>query len=270
MRSPLQAIIERRPGDGFNVRELIRDDREWAVCCTCRKRHPLRGNNADGDYADFAVRHPHERGCLVLRVGPEQMRRAVERAQQRKRLRHDSVANFSHNASVLEAFQAVQALDLTSIGIASSVTAGWCSAYINNSSALYLDILFYYYSQAVNTAASSQKAHYLYAPGSFNTTDPLPSNTAGNAATNSSSTSATLTYLDITTSAVGFPLAQIVPYLTTNKPIQSSLFGVAKCHDGWCPLYVWLGLVNAAGPTISTGGSPATKIGYAGAYATVA
>ncbi len=268
MISPITELVDRRRGDGFSCQEMLKDDAEYVACFTCRKRHKLRGNCASGDYQDFAIRHPAERGCLILRIGPEQMQRIVNRAQRRKMLRHDSVLNFTHNASVLEAFQAVQSLDLTAVGIAVSVTAGWCSAWIDNHTALYTDILFYYYMAAVNTGASSQKAHYLYAPGAWNTTDTLPNNTAGNAVTNSASTSATLTYLDITANPVGFPLVKVVPYITTNKIINSGgLFGVAKGHDGWCPLYVWLGLVNAAGPTITSTGS---KIGFAGSYNTVA
>lgn len=268
----LYEIASRRK-DGCSAREMLRDDREWAVCLTCPNkhgnsyRHPLRGNNADHDYQDFAHRHQAKDGHVVMRIGPEYMEAMVRRFEAERSALHLS-QGFLDNASVLEAFQAEQSLDLTGIAIASSVTAGWCSAWIDNHTNLYLDILFYYYMGAVNTAAGSQKAHYLFAPGAWNTTDTLPSNTAGNTVTNSASTSATLTYLDITANPTGFPQVAVVPYITTNKVISSGgLFGVAKGHDGYCPPFVWLGLVNAAGPTITATGS---KIGYAGAYATVA
>lgn len=267
MDTPLDTLVARRAGDGFNARELLKDDREWVVCHTCRKRHPLRNSNADQDATDFIARHPSDSGCLTMRIGPEQMEAAMKRSEKKRRLQHLSIAEYSHNASVLEAFGTVTSLDLTGIGIATSVTAGWCSAWIDNSSNLYLEILFWYSMAAVNTAPSSQKAHFLYGPGSFLSAD-LPSNTAGNTVTNSASTSATLTYLDITANPVGFPLLRVVPYLTQNKVIQSAgLFGVAKGHDGWCPKFVWLGMVNAAGPTITSAGS---AIKYAGSFATVA
>lgn len=267
--NPIEALVTQRRGDGFNCREALRDDAEWMVCFKCRKKHRLRHGNEDHDATDFADRHPLEGGCFPLRMGPAAMERAVRHAQAWKRFNHHSVRDFTHNASVLEAFGTVTALDLTGIGIASSVTAGWCSCWIDNSSGLYLDIAVWYYSQAVNTAASSQKSHFLYGPGSWLTTD-LPVNTAGNTVTNSSTTSATLTYLDITANPVGFPLLKVVPYITTNKAIQGGLFGFAKGHDMTCPKVVWLGLVNAAGPTIGTGGGTPTKISYAGAYNTVA
>lgn len=269
MSDQLTALAERRPGAGFGCKELLRDDRDWAVCFTCRKKHPLRGNNATPDYLDFVERHKTEDGCVCLRLGPDQMRRTLARAELRKRRNRHSVSGFTDNASVLESFQTGQTLDLTAIGIAVSVTAGWCSNWIDNSSNLYLDILFWYYSQAVNTAASSQKAHFLFAPGSYASTD-LPTNTAGNTVTNSASTSATNTFLDITANDSGYPLVKTVPYITTNKAIQSGLFGIAKGHDGVCPLFVWLALINAAGPTIGTGGGTPTKIAYRGTFLTVA
>lgn len=260
------AIAARRPAGGFAARELLRDDREWALCVACRKKHPLRGSNATPDYHDFAERHKPDRGCVCLRVGPEQMRQIVIR-EQRRRGRLALTNRFTDNASVLEAFQTGQTLDLTGVAIATSVTAGWCSNWIDNSSNLYLDILFWYLMAAVNTAASSQKAHLLFAPGSFASAD-LPNNTAGNTVTNSASTSATLAFLDVTANDSGFPLVKSVPYITTNKAINSGgLFGIAKGHDGAAPLFAWLALVNAAGPTITASGS---AIKYRGTYLTVA
>ncbi len=273
--NPLGQRVRQRPGDGAPARELLRDDREWVVCFSCptkhgrNVRHPLRPGMGDHDAGDFAERHPMDQGHMVLRVTPQAMERAVRAAEHRKRLLHHATAGFLDNATVLEAFGTVTALDLTAIGIAVSSTAGWCSCWIDNSSTLYLDIAVWYFSQAVNTAKASQNAHFLYGPGSFLTTD-LPTNTAGNGPTNSASVSAILTYNDITTTAVGWPLLKVCPYVTTNKPIHSGgLFGFAKGHDMTCPKVVWLGMVNAAGPTIATGGSPATAIKYSGCSNTV-
>lgn len=263
----LTSLAGRRPAGGFGGKALLADDREWVLCFTCRKKHPLRAGNATQDYLDFCERHKVGDGCVCLRVGPEQLERVLGREQRRRKKSRLAQRHFSDNASILEAFQTGQTLDLTGVGIATSVTAGWCSNWIDNSTNLYLDVYFWYYSQAVNTASSSQKAHYLYAPGSYASAD-LPSNTAGNTATNSASTSATLTYLDITANTTGWPLVQVVPYVTTNKALQAGLFGVAKGHDGACPLFVWLGVVNAAGPTIGTGGSPATAVKFRGSYLT--
>jgi hypothetical protein len=265
----LDAIADRRPAGGFSAQSLIQGEREYVACFTCRKYHPLRPENASGDYLDFVERHKPENGCICLRLGQEHLRRSLNAEQQRRKAQRRALRQFTHNSSVLEAYQAGQTLDLTGIGIATSVTAGWCSNWIDNSSALYLDILFYYYSQAVNTAASSQKEHVLFAPGSFASTD-LPTNTAGNTVTNSSGTSATLTFLDYTANDSGFPIVARVPYITTNKALQKGLFGIAKAHDGGCPLFAWLAMLNAAGPTIGTGGGTPTKVAYRGSYLTIA
>jgi hypothetical protein len=264
----LDHLASRYRGDGFGARELLRDDREWAACWACRKKHPLRGNNADHDYQDFAARHRTENGCVVLRIGPDEMRRVLLHAQRRKRLRHDAILGFSHNASILEAFQSSsQSVDLTGLNsLASSVTAGWCSAWVDNSTNLYLDYLYYVNMAAVNTATSSQKAHFAFCTGSHASAD-LPSNTAGNTVTNSSTTGATLTFNDITANPVGFALVRIIPYVTTNKPINSGCFGIAKAFDGWVPLFHWLPYVNAAGPTIA---AASNAIKYRGVYTTAA
>lgn len=275
MSDPLTVRAEQRTEAGIACRDLVRGDREWCICWACPRhkgrnvRHPLNPANPTQDYHDFRDRHKEEWGCLVVRVGPDAMRRAVNVAQARKRARREATAGFVGNADVKEAFQSGQTLDLTGIGIATSVTAGWCSNWIDNTSNLYLDVLVWYYSQAVNTAASSQKEHVLFGPGSFATGD-LPVNTAGNTVTNSASTSATLTYLDYTANDNGFPIIQRCPYITTNKAICSNrLFGYAKAHDGIMPLVAWLGLINAAGPTIGTGGGTPTAIKFRGVYNTV-
>lgn len=269
MSTPLDPIADRRREGGFSAKELLRNDREWAVCFTCRKRHPLRGNNADHDYQDFACRHPADQGHLVMRIGPAQMDQMVRRAERRKAARHDSILGFTENASVLEAFQSSsQSVDLTGLNsLATSVTAGWCSAWVDNSTNLYLDYLYYVNMAAVaTTAPSSQKAHFAYATGSHASGD-LPNNTAGNTVTNSASVSAALTYLDITANPTGFNLVRVIPFLTTNKPINSGIFAVAPAFGGWIPLFHWLGYVNAAGPTIAASGN---AIKYRGVYSTVA
>jgi hypothetical protein len=264
----LDALADRRPSNGLWVPDLIHGEQEYAICFTHRTYHPLRDNNALADYQGFCEKHSLDHGCKAHRIGQDQLKRTLDKEHRRRRRKHLS-RRFVPNANVNEAFRSSTSLDLTSIGIASSVTAGWCSCWIDNSSNLDLDVLVWYYSQAVNTAASSQKEHVIYGPGSFLSTD-LPVNTAGNTATNSSSASATLTFLDYTANDNGWPIVKRFPYITTNKPIGGTgLFGFAKAHDGVCPQFVWVGLINAAGPTIGTGGSPATAIKYRGVYLTV-
>ena len=343
MSNPIEAASNQYRGNGAPLRELLRDDREWVICYTCPRnnrenvRHPLRGGNAVHDYRDFAANHPASDGHTVCRIGPDYMEGMVRQAEQ-YRDRLGLSQRFIGNADVKEAFGAVVNLDPTAVGIATSVTAGWCSNWYDNSAGLYLDTMFYVSFIPVNTIASSQKAIYLYGPGApsvsiltyvftvtsasatvgatytnngntftvvatiaaatilvLSTTaagapqasgtltkatgtgdatiafsasvNSLPSNTAGNGVPNSSATSALMTHLDVTANDAGFPLIGTIPYLTTNKYITSNrLVGIAKGHDGTNPKYSWLGLVNAAGPTLNATGA---QLAATGVYNTV-
>lgn len=272
---PLDAAAGRRRGDGVSLREMLRDDREWVVCFSCPKkhgrsvRHPLRGDDADHDYADFACRHPAADGHVVVRVGPEQMRRMVACAERRKRLRHDSVLSFVDNASVLEAFQSSdQSLNLTSFNsLASSATAGWSSNYIDNSANLYLDYLFAVTLAVINTAPGSDQYFYFFAAASFNTTDLPSTGAASGTCANSSTTAAALTFPSISTTPPVFPYAWKQPYNTQNVAQQSPVFSYARALGGWCGLFNWLPAINFSGMTIAASGN---ALKYRGVYNTVA
>ncbi len=265
----LAAAADRRRGDGFSCREMVRADRQWAGCWACRKRHPLRPGNEDHDYADFAARHPAERGCIVLRLTPEQVERAVRRAEARKRLRRDAIVGFSHNASILEAFQASdQTMDLTGFNsLASSATAGWSSTYIDNTANLYLDFLFAVTIAAVNTAPGSDQMFYFFAAAALNTTDLPSTGASGGTCANSAGTAAALTFPSVSTTAPVFPFAWKQPYNTQNIAQQSPLFSFARALGGWPGLYNWLPAVNFSGMTIAGSGN---AIKYRGVYNTVA
>ncbi len=266
----LTAIADRRRTGGFSANEMLRHDSDVAACYLCRKYHPLRGNNADQDYADFAFRHPTHSGHVVTRLTPDYLRRAMNRAQARRKLRFDSILNFTHNASVLEAFQGSdQSLDLTSFNsLASSATAGWSSTYIDNSANLYLDYIAALTVAQVNTAPASDKCFYLYAATSLNTTDrPTSGASSGNVVANSSSTAAVLTFPSVSTLVVLFPQYNRMDYPVQNIANQSSLMGVAGAFRGVLGLYVWLPILNFSGMTVAASGN-AYK--YRGVYNTVA
>lgn len=271
----LESVADRYRSDGVSASSLIHNDGEWVVCFSCPKkdgrsvRHPLRGTNADHDYSDFACRHPAAEGHVVVRIGPEQMKRSVDRAAQRKRLRRESVLNFVDNASVLEAFQSSdQSMDLTSFNsLASSATAGWSSPYIDNSSNLYLDYLFAVTLAAVNTAPSSDQYFYFFAAASFNTTDRPATGASSGVCANSSGTAAALTFPSISTTPPVFPFAWKQPYNTQNIAQQSPVFAYARALGGWCGLYNWLPALNFSGMTIA---AASNAIKYRGVYNTCA
>lgn len=270
MSEQIRDIGKRRRGGGFSARELLRDDREWAACWSCRKKHPLRGNNADQDYQDFSFRHPISNGCVVLRFGPEQMRRIILQAEKRKKIRHDSILEFTHNASVLEAFQATdQTLDLTSFNsLASSATAGWSSQAIDNSSNLYLDYMAAVKFASVATAPASDKAFYMYGATSLNTTDlPTTGASSGNIVPSSTTTAAALTFPSVSTLQSLLPLITAVPYPVSTITNQTPLYTVARAFGGLIGLFLWLPMVNFSGMAIAASGN---SYKYRGVYNTVA
>ena len=269
MSNLLQTITDRYRNGGFNAAELLAQDQEWVVCFSCRRRHPLRGNNADHDFSDFKLRHPVERGCVCVRMGPLQMERACRRAERRKKRSCEARNGFLDNASVLEAFGSVTAFDLTGVNSkASSATAGASTNYIDNHTNLYLEYLSDILLAAVNTAPASNQAFYVYGAGSFaSSAIPTTGAASGNTFAASSTTGAALTFPNITTAYVQPPLVQTVPYIAQNVAIQTCPFGFAYAFSGWIPQYLWAGLVNFAGMTIATSGN---VWNYVGVYSTVA
>jgi hypothetical protein len=264
--SELERLSDRRKGDGFNSGELLKNDAEWVACWTCRKKHKLRANNADHDYQDFALRHPTERGCIVMRLAPPALERTVRREERKKRRFYHALRDFAHNANILEAYQAAQNVDQTSLAsLANSLTAGWCAAWLDNTVNLYLGYLYYFNLAMANTAAASQKAVYLFAAGSLASAD-LPTNSAGNNVTNSSSTSGLLTFLDVSANPTAFATVRVMPYLTTNKPVYGC-FDIAPAFSGWIPPFTWLSLVNASGAAL---GSSSLVTKYRGIFLTAA
>lgn len=271
MDSPLEQLANRRRAGGFNARRTILHDVDVARCYTCRKEHPLRANNADQDYADFAFRHKAENGCVVVRLAPWQTKLMFQRAQRERYARHMAMKGFSHNASVLEAFQSSdQSVDLTSFNsLASSATAGWSSHYIDNSSNLYLDDIAYIKFAAVNTAPASNKAYYLYGASALNTTDlPASGASTSNTVPNSSSTSAALNFPSISTPlACLFPIVRVIPYPVQNITNTTTVFSLARAFGGFLGLFFWYPLLNFTGMTIAASGNVFKRRGV---YNTVA
>lgn len=274
--SQLEAIADRRREGGFPARELMRDDREWAACFAHRKHHELRAGNKEQDYADFACRHPAEGGCVVARLGPAQMERIVRREERRRKSRADlRRRDWSHNASVLEAFQSSdQSLNLTSFNsLASSATAGWSSTYVDNSSNLYLDLLAYVKIAAVNTAPANNKAFYVFGASMHLTTAaptdlPTTGASSGNTVANSASTAAALTFPSIATPLPCLlPTVRVIPYPVQNVTNTSPLFSLGRAFGGWIGLFNWWAVLNYSGMTIAASGN---LFSYRGVYSTVA
>lgn len=165
-------------------------------------------------------------------------------------------------ASVLQAFGTATAFTKTNANIASSATAGWVSNAITNTTTLALDALVHAEFAAVNTAPANSKAIFLFAyalvdsAGSAYTStgDGTPSGSEG-----------TLTFPDITTSAIVLPVLGVIPYPVQNKAINGGPFSIAACFGGILPPKWGIAMINHSGMTLSV-----TNIYYREVYRTVA
>ena len=169
-------------------------------------------------------------------------------------------------ASVLEAFQGVQTLTITNLNsLASSLTAGWGSGVIDNSTSLYTDFAFEVVLAAVNTAPGSLKGFYLFAYTTLNAASPAYT-TTGATSGGVPGTEGALTFPDISANPVNLSLAKVIPYVGQNTAINAQ-FTVAAQTGGIIWPKFGIAMVNASGMTIAASGN---SISYAGFYNTVA
>lgn len=223
--------------------------RSIVFCHTCRLHHHAPANTNEAQ--EFCQRHSgHALQIVPFDSGVLSREQAA------------LVSTYPGNASVKEAFGTATTFTKTNANLASSATAGWQSNAIDNSSNLYLDALVTIELAAVNTAPANSKAIFLFAFGLLNTA--ASAYTSTGSATPSGS-EGTLTFPDITTSAVIMPLLGVVPYPTQNIANNGGPFSVARCFGGRLPDKWGVAMVNHSGMTLSV-----TNIYYQELYYTVA
>lgn len=150
------------------------------------------------------------------------------------------------------AYQAEQVFTTTSLqSLATSATAGWGSAVVDNTTSLYLDALVQVVLAAVNTAPANSKALFVYAFSGSNSTDLTTTGTSGGTV----GTQGALTFPDVTTLPVAMPLIGIVPYSVQNKLIVSAEFSVARAFGGVLPPFWGITCVNHTGMTLAASGN---------------
>jgi hypothetical protein len=166
-------------------------------------------------------------------------------------------------ADVKTAFGTATSLTITNANLATSATAGWMSAAIDNTSNLYDDYLFHVELAAVNTAPANSKAIFLYA---FALADSSASAYTSTGDGTASGSEGTLTFPDVTTLPVVAPLLGVIPYPVQNKAINAGPFSFAAAFgfQGAAPPKLAIGMINHSGMTLSV-----TAIKYRGVYFTV-
>lgn len=165
-------------------------------------------------------------------------------------------------AEVFEKLSSASSFTLTSANLASSATAGWMSAVVDNSSTLYLDALVSIELAAVNTAPASNKAVYLFSYALVDTAGSAYTSTGDGTPTGSVGT---ITFPDITSLPIVAPLLRVVPYPVQNKAINGGPFSVARCFDGVLPIKWGIMMLNYSGMTLNV-----TAIKWQGVTNTVA
>ena len=171
---------------------------------------------------------------------------------------------FGWNSDVKLAFQAVQAMTVTNLhSLASSPTAGWGSAVVDNSTNLFLDALMRIKLDPANTAPANSKAFFIYGYSGLNDTTYA---TTGASTGGTPGTEGALTFPDITANPVNLPLLKVIPYVAQDVVIVSPVFSIALGFGGALPPKWGVGLVNHSGAALAASGN---AVEYQGLYATV-
>lgn len=130
--------------------------------------------------------------------------------------------------------------------LASSATAGWQSAEIDNTGTIYVDALVQVVLDFANTAPANDKCVYIYAAGGAET---------GKLSNPASGTQGSITLVDITANAQNLRLLGTIPYTTTDEVAESSPFSVANAFGGVMPAFWSVVLMNYSGAALAASGN---------------
>ena len=251
---------------------------QYAVCDTCRLKHLAKPGSDEA--IEFFARHRNHAVRLVepdpmlaklrARLGVDLFRETFNRVtkwgreQERRFLvSRLGIAGYGDNAAVKVTYGTATAMTITNAGLASSPTAGWQSAAIDNTSNLYLDYLFHVALAAVNTAPATSKAIFMYAFGLVDSAGAVYTSTG---AATPGGTEGTLVFPDVTTLPGVAPMLGVIPYPVINVAINAGPFSHAKAMGTqWAVPKLAIGMVNHSGMALTV-----TSITYLGLYDTIA
>jgi hypothetical protein len=152
-------------------------------------------------------------------------------------------------ATVALLYSSVQTPTVTNLhSLASSATAGWQSAVVDNTSDLYLDALVQVVLDFANTAPANDAAAYVYAYAGLDTTYANPA----------SGSEGAITLTSISTTGQNLRLLGIIPYTTQNEVAESSPLSVAAAFGGMLPPKWGLVVVNFSGAALAASGNVVT------------
>jgi hypothetical protein len=216
------------------------------ACLDCSVIHRLPPNSrqALASAQGFVERHPLHDFAFDIITATE--------------IHSGHVPDWAENADVKLAYQAAQAMTVTSLhSLASSATAGWQSAVVDNTTNLFLDALGMVVLDFANTAPANSKAAFVYGYGG------LESGTYTNPA---SGTEGALTLLDVTANPNVLKHLYTLAYGTADEVAEGAPFSVAAGFGGVLPPFWGLAIINHSGAALAASGN---ILKYRGVYATV-
>jgi hypothetical protein len=161
-------------------------------------------------------------------------------------------------SDIKSAFASAVSMTVTNLhSLASSATAGWQSAVVNNTSNLYLDALVQVVLDFANTAPGSSKQAMVFAYGG------IESGVYSNPASGSEGT---ITLVDVTSINQNLRPLGNIPYTTTDEVAESSPMSVAAAFGGVLPPYWGIVIINHSGAALAASGN---TVKWVGAYSTV-
>lgn len=151
---------------------------------------------------------------------------------------------------------AAVAMTVTNLhSLASSATAGWQSAAVDNTIDEYLDTLVQIKLDFANTAPANSKGVYVFAYGG------IESGVYSNPA---SGNEGAITLLDVTTNSQNLRQIGFIPYTTADEVVESSPISVAAAFGGILPPYWGVVLINHSGAALAASGN---TVKYSPGYA---
>lgn len=130
--------------------------------------------------------------------------------------------------------------------LASSLTAGWQSAVVDNTTDKYLDALVQVVVDFANTAPSNELKVYVFAYGGIE---------SGVYTNPASGSEGAITVVDFSANESAFKLIGSIPYTTQNEVAESQPMTVAQAFGGVLPPYWGLIVMNYAGAALAASGN---------------
>lgn len=159
-------------------------------------------------------------------------------------------------ASLKLAYSAEQTFTVTNLhSLASSTTAGWSSAAVDNTTDLYLDALVQMVFDPANTAPANDQTLYLFAYGYSNSSDPC---TTGASTGGTCGTQGALTFPAITgrqllpNRSIYYGVADVVI-----KSQEFSICDILGLPFGSLPPYWGIAILNYSGAALAASGNTA-------------